>query len=203
MPIPLNPLTIPPRKVVMMTYADRRNLTETAVSAGVWMTYSLNGPWDPYITGAGVQPLFFGTWMGVYQRYRVLRTRVEATFSNTLAGSTSVGVVPSYNNTMLTTSAAWLVQPNGSTKILGSVAGNQAVQKIDRVYTPSAVLGVSKATYASDMDFTGSQTSNPTRQAFLLFWSLGTSTASIVDVILRITYEVELFNPMLTPFTTP
>lgn len=87
--------------------------------------------------------------------------------------------------------------------MLGSVAGSRAVHTFDRIYYPAEVLGVRNPVYYSEADYAGSQTANPSKQAYLMFWTLGTSTASVVDVIIRISYELEVFNPKLLPFTTP
>lgn len=201
-PLTLNPSSLP-RASVIMAIADPRNLTQTAVGTTVYGAWSLNGVWDPYVTGSGNQPPTFDYVMAMYNRYRVTETKVEVTFANTTANTVNVGMMPYYDATLPTLASSILVTYGTKNVVLGSVAGNAAVRRLTAIYKPWEVLEVSKESYMADLDYSGTRTANPTKQAFLLNYARGFSVIANVDAIVRIAYRVELFDPVALPDSAP
>jgi hypothetical protein len=188
---------------MIMVIAEARNLTQTAVGTTVYGTWSLNGPWDPYVTGSGNQPTNFDYLMAMYTKYRVVETKVEVTFANTTVNTVMVGMLPYYDATLPTLATAVLTAYAGTSSVLGSVAGNRALKTVSKTYRPWQVLEVPEASYMADLDYSGSRTANPAKQAFLIVWARGFSVLANVDAVIRIAYRVQLFDPVALPDSTP
>lgn len=192
-----NPTPLGKSHSVVIAYADKRTLTEAVINTAVTYTYSLNGPYDPNITGAGVQPVGFDPWMTMYTNFRVDQVRVEITFMNTSANNAWVGMIPSRYNALPSTLLAWQVDPCGSTKMLGSNQGNLGVVRIVRNIYPWQVLQMSRQAYENSSDFWGSAAINPSIQVYGMLFAAGMTTAAVVDTNIRISYKMSLFNPAL------
>lgn len=63
-------------------YVEVITLDPTTPAFSTGYVYSLNGMYDPNITGTGHQPMGFDTFVGLYDHYRVFATHVKVTFSN-------------------------------------------------------------------------------------------------------------------------
>lgn len=194
---PLNPSPLSQGRMVTVAYAETRTLTEPVLGTAITYTYSMNGPFDPNTTGAGSQPVGFDPWMLMYQNFRVVRFHAEFTFLNNLATNCVVGLQPSAANALPSTIAAWLVDPKVQTVALGSVGGNSAVRVLALKGGVAPMLSVSNNTYRSDLDYAGSSIANPVRQLYGIAWARGIGTAASVDLVVRISYQMELFNPAL------
>ena len=125
--------------------------------------YSCNGLFDPNVTGAGHQPLYFDQLAAIYDHYTVLRSRIKVTF-----GTTATLVVPQLYS---------IYVDDDTTVVANAVIGSErpgAVCKFVNPLTdtpPTLYLNWDgKATFGSDMmsdkDMQGTASSNPTEQSF-------------------------------------
>lgn len=71
-------------------YASTFSLDAGVGGIPISRTYSLNGLYDPDITGSGHQPIGFDQLMPLYDHYQVIGARATVTFSNTAAEATQV-----------------------------------------------------------------------------------------------------------------
>lgn len=195
--IPLSPTPMPKTMKVCIAYSAGHNMLEAALGAGDTEVYSLTGPYDPYITGAGTQPVGFDPWMTMYQNYRVVKARLEVTFINLSANTCSVMIVPNNINALPATLNAWRVDPNVSCRVLGSSSGSRAATVIDRTYVPWKILQIPKSMYMTDTEYIGSPTQNPVRQIYAIIAVQGLTAVANVDIMVRISYQIELLNPWL------
>lgn len=71
-----------------LTYADRYTMTLTA---GVYnsILFRANGMYDPYHTGTGHQPMYFDQLTAIYDHWRVLRSRITVTITESSAAGES------------------------------------------------------------------------------------------------------------------
>jgi len=194
--ISLNPVPVN-NSVVTLAYAQMFVLTEPTLGTGAIYTFSLTGPYDPNITGVGLQPAGFDPMMLTYQNYRVLGTRVQISFANTLNTTAVVGCQPSNSNALPSTLASWLIDPNGFSMTLGGIGGGKGMRVFDKTYDMPNLFHVSKASYLADLDYSGSAIANPVRQMYLMLWIRGISVASVVDMVVKISYRISFFNPVL------
>jgi hypothetical protein len=200
MPTMVKATTYPPSKRTILTYPSKLVLTESAANTGATYFYRINSVYDPDFTGVGGNALGFTYWNQLYSNYKV--RRVVARLSANLSGASSAGLaevclVPVANNaTLPSNSSTWSLRPGVRSQYL-TLAGRQP-SSITATWDIPTVLGVTKAQYDDDMDFTGTTSSNPARQAFFAVTLnvCGSATAGSIAYFLYITYEVEWFNPI-------
>lgn len=73
------------RKIVSFVYSDRVGLqTTTGGLAIAPVVFSLNGLFDPDVSGAGHQPRGFDQWMALFKRFKVFKVDVELRFDTTV-----------------------------------------------------------------------------------------------------------------------
>jgi hypothetical protein len=179
-------------------YAIQPGLTEPALGAGMTYAISLNSIYDPDVTGAGSTASGYSTYSNFFTRYRVISVRVQVNAApySTSGGTMILGVMMGPNTTVSATPRVWPVQTNSHSRVVH--AANPAVMFCyDKVISLPAILGVTKKQYETDFDYSGPFGSNPTRQAYLILWVLGTGSAAAVsswDV--RVTYHTELSQPL-------
>lgn len=195
--IPLNPTIWPVTQTHVLAFADRRQLTEPALLGGANYTYSLNGLFDPNITGVGGQPVGFDPIMVMFLAYRVIETRFEITAANRTANSFAFGYSINQTNALPNNPSAWLVDPKSTCVQVGSVAGNRGMVKIDRTVRPWEQLGIPMIQYRSNREYTGSALANPSIQPYLIVWGTGNTAVADFDIIIRLSYRVEFLNPIL------
>lgn len=195
-PLSFNPTPLAGRHRVVIAYQAGKNLTEATFGAGATQVWSLTGPYDPDVTGAGVQPVGFDPWMNMYTNYLITKVSYELTFVNTVASTVRVGFVMNNINALPPTTPAWPVDPNGKCRVLGSTSGSRAATTFTGTVIPSKVLQVPWSSYYSEADYMGSAIGNPLRQVYLMTYVTGTSAVGNVDTVVRISYEMELRNPI-------
>lgn len=73
------------RKIVSFVYADRAGLSATTGGLAIApVVFSLNGLFDPDVSGTGHQPRGFDQWMALFKRYKVFKVDVELRFDTTV-----------------------------------------------------------------------------------------------------------------------
>lgn len=180
-----------------LAFADRRQLTEPTVGAGVNYTYTLNGLFDPNITGTGAQPVGFDPMMAMFQAYRVMAVRVQLTIVNRSQNSLTCGYSVNQTNALPSTLLAWLVDPKSASFTMGGQSGGHNMKIIDRTFKPWQMLGIPKTQYASARDYTGSALGNPPISVYMIFWASGTTAIADVDLVCKISYVTQFLNPLL------
>lgn len=195
--ISLNPVLITPNQRHTLAFADRRQLTEAALGTGCTYTYSLNGMYDPNITGVGAQPVGFDPLMTMYRRYRVVGARFQLTVVNRSQNSLTLGYALSDTNALPSTTLAWLVDPKSASFTIGGQSGGHNLKVIDRVVKPWNALTVSRTQYMSEFDYTGSAVANPAINLYLIVWAIGTTAVADIDLIAKLSYQTEFTGALL------
>jgi hypothetical protein len=195
--ISLNPAFMPLTQRHTLAFADRRQLTEPTIGAGVNYTYTLNGMFDPNITGAGAQPVGFDPICAIFQRYRVVGVRFQLTIVNRSQNSLTCGYAMSDTNALPSTILAWLVDPKSASFTMGGQSGGHNMNVIDRTIKPWSGLSVPKDQYMTSRDYTGSAIANPPINLYLIFWATGTTAIADVDLIVKISYLTEFQSVLL------
>lgn len=188
---------VPDRLIMKMSYKDNITLSNTINTFSIW-NGRLNSIYDPdYAIVNGHQPLGFDQWSPFYNKFRVFKAFVQVTAINNTASAAQVGVLP-YNPVSSTISSvddSTYEQPHAVSKTLGGVQGmNKAVLK--KMVDIPRILGRSHTQYKS-MDSTSSLfTTNPQELCNLAIFTRSTDgvTAPATQIVLNITYYVELFD---------
>jgi hypothetical protein len=195
--ISLNPIFMPINQRHTLAFADRRQLTEPTVGAGVNYTYTLNGMFDPNITGAGAQPVGFDPISAMFQRYRVVGVRFQITVVNRSQNSLTCGYCLSDTNALASTILAWFVDPKSTSFTMGGQSGGNNMRIIDRTLKPWDALTVPKAQYMTARDYSGSAIANPPINLYLIVWATGTTAIADVDLVVKISYLTEFQSVIL------
>lgn len=210
--IPRNTLGAP-RVVAKLRYATNITLDPTAENLGatgsnVWQ-FSANGLYDPDITSTGHQPMFFDNYMSIYQRYRVMYSKISVTVVNH-AVNTDAGVAPTPNyayrlfilkdgsggvtSDYATTMNSMIEQgsPNIKWRFVGpSLTGR--LPKLTSAQIPNRTLNLSPR----DNTLVGNASQNPDSAAY---WYVGiTSADGIVNppactMYITIMYDVHFYE---------
>lgn len=187
---------LPSSRVARLAYNELVTVTEASVGAGATYTFSLNSLYDPNSSGTGNQPVGFDQIMAMYGQFRVLSSKVKVVFSNSGTVNNLVGMFGTFQPAFPANPAAWPCQPNGSVAALENTAGRSTTTVVKKFDIPS-VLGLKRAQYMDDMDFVGTASGNPTRQAYVVLWirSLGASAgAAYLNVSME--FEVQFSQPL-------
>lgn len=202
---PLPCVVAPPSSMrSLLTYSKGFLLAESASGIGGSYAFRLNSPYDPDSSGVGSVATGFNQWLNFYRNYRV--TKVTVRLRGQVAGGTSatsaaeVIMIPVALQAVIPSDAyLWKTLPHAKSQFI-TVASNGGKNVVDmqQTFDVADVLKVSKKQYAQDFDFTGSSTTNPERQAFVMVGVLGVgvTTAVTLAYTISLTYQVEWFNPI-------
>lgn len=85
------PTAFPPKIITKMRYADTTRLDPVIGNPASYI-FSANNIWDPNVSGVGHQPYGRDEFGGLYNYYRVLKSRIVATFIPSVSGAAGASV---------------------------------------------------------------------------------------------------------------
>lgn len=183
-----------------LQFFGRQALTGSASSVQAYV-YSANGPYDPDITGTGLQPVGFDQLMTFYNHYTVMNSRIRVVFQNTGTVDTHVAVSVSGSSTVTTDEAVLVANgelvytvltPSG---IAGSIATLRASTNAARFQGIDDVM--------DDPNMRGDSASNPTEQLYYhcSIWNPASATVPTVLLDAYIEYDVIFHEPRKAPLS--
>jgi len=187
----------PPRLVTKLRYADTYNLTSSTGSLAKWVL-SMNGLYDPDITGSGHQPLYFDTYAAIYNHYSVVSSKLTVSFANMYtATSAEVGVILNDDSTATGTYSTIREQSTGKSVLLAPLSGGASVKTLTLNFDCKRDLGIDP--YTSELYKTAVNT-NATEDSDGIIWAAPTDTTSsgTVQAIVIIEYMV-CWSELATP----
>lgn len=161
-------------------------------------SFSCNGMFDPDMSGAGTQPLYFDQVASIYNHYTVLNSKITvefAPFTNNTTGNIG-GVFINDDATVSPADAATLCQQNSSSYGLMQTFTHpyKKVRKWSAKENFGSALG--------DPNLQGSASANPTeQQAFTVFWQ-NISAATNATAYCLVTIEYDAIWQELKDITT-
>lgn len=197
--VQLGRLPISQSQIVRMRYVERVNLNP-AIGISASYIFSANGCYDPNITGIGHQPLGFDQWMGFYNHYTVIGSKINCQFSH-LNGAVSgnedmmVGIQLKAASTIDTTNVNTVLE-QGLTKykFLSRTGDTTTKQNVTKTFSPSKFFGIPKSEVQDDI-YRGNTATNPTEQAFYHLMAMSTdsvSDAPALVLLVQIEYLVKM-----------
>lgn len=195
--VPKNVLQNPFSKTqkVVHKYVERDVSLDPAAGASAINVFSVNGLYDPNITGAGHQPHGFDEMNALYNRYNVINTQVRVIFSAQTASGNRycVGVCQTPGTSLLTNTqylegtSAWDLLPSGS------IAGE--TRTLYLAASPGQYFGIAHPMSEKDIQGTGS--GNPTKQFYFHVFAMdeGTANPSAVTATVEIAYTAVWSEP--------
>jgi alkylhydroperoxidase/carboxymuconolactone decarboxylase family protein YurZ len=188
-----------PHVRISLPYAQRVLLNEAAAGVGAYATFAINDVYDPYVTGAGAQPIGFDQYAQLYGRTRVVGFDYVISFGN-ITGTTSpawAGVIYSPQSTLPANPEAWSIQPTGAQWVmLAAVSSGGSVKTLSGTVDIPSVMGVTKSEYLDEMDFAATTSGGPARRGYIHVWVMGYTASSAAHVLFTGKYLTEFSQPV-------
>lgn len=168
-----------------LTYYDSGSLTSTA---GVLTSYvfSVNGLYDPNITGTGHQPAGFDQMMVFFDHYVVMRSKITVTYKMLSTSNVTAEIALSLNSTVTPTSDITILNETGYVvrDYLNSVGTNDSIKTLSMSCNVAKFQGIPQPRDA--VELWGTAAANPTEQSYFNIsgWDLNGSTAQITFQVL-------------------
>jgi hypothetical protein len=165
------------------------SMNELTGSSGNYV-YTLNGLYDPDISGGGAQPTGFDEYMAMYNHYRVTSCSVRAIVSLSSAVPTAFCLTPYRNSGTPPASFRDALALGGPFGLISTSAGASVELNLHVDVARWQGYNLDSVNYA------GSASANPT----LLFYfgvfheSVDGSTSHSMNAVLRITYTVKFYD---------
>lgn len=180
----------------LVRYVDK-NIQLNPSTGGIPAThvFSMNGLYDPDITGTGHQPLGFDQFMLMYDHYTVIGSRARVSFSNTDASYHQLVVCQLKDtNTVVATTNEILENGNNKWATLGTHTSGQSVKNLIINCSPNKFFG--RKVMQGDK-YQGTSGTNPSDQVYLHLQAgpLEGVDVDIVDVTIEIEYIVVFTEP--------
>jgi len=176
----------PLRAMMKQVYTDTVILTSTL---GVQSNYQfcLNSLFDPNITAAGHQPMYFDQMMAIYNHYTVIAAKMTVKFIPYEANVVPSSVVLWSNDDTTTTPgviSAVQEQPGASFTILGSAGDTHTTLVLK--YSPKKVFGGS---VLGNPNLQGNAAGSPPELTVGQITLVGADNSSTVNVIAQVVIE--------------
>lgn len=174
-------------KYIARYVADFVDLDSGIGGIPVSKVFSLNGLYDPDISGTGHQPLGFDQLMLMYDHYTVIGARVRVSFQN-LDDTNSTMALIHVKDTNTTNSNIEEIIENGMTRymLLGPEPSGQGNGVLALNISMKKFFG---KTILTEHDYRGTVSSNPSEQCFLHVTGAPRSSSDLAA--LRATVELE------------
>ncbi len=158
-----------------------------------------NGMFDPDETGVGNQPVYFDQFMAIYERYRVLGSRIKVYFANTETAATSqmirVAVLPTVDDfASVTDIDAVCAQPLVKWKV-GNAMQNPPIT-ITHTRATNQQFGVPFEAVRDEINYSGLANTNPASwwRWVVAVSNLAESGSINIRILVTIEYDCEFFQ---------
>ena len=179
---------------VVLKYVEyKANASVTTVAE--FNTWSMNGLYDPNITGTGHQPRFFDQYMALYGVYCVRGAKITAeVYGSGATGLMVANCVRASAHAPSVESPVTLAEQSNS--ILTTQSINEGSRRLTMYRSCADILGVSKDDYLADNTHWGDVSSNPTHQCYFSVaqQSADQSTTASTNMLVTIKYYVRFFR---------
>lgn len=187
---------LPDKMIVKLPYVDYTNYTLTGGAGGA-KKYCLNSIYDPEPGTINDQPMGFDEWGKFYSRYRVFKVDYEATILN-LGVNTSGGITAT-TTTSIQPDYSCLELPYTKRFSLGAAGTGGAPKQVIRgTISLPKLAGLTSAQYKDEATTGATWNTSPGYDVMNLFLSFFPTHSSLdtvnCDVVMRLTYHVELFD---------
>ena len=174
----------------------QKELSLPAAGFPVHQVYTMNGLYDPDITGTGHQPIGFDQLMPLYDHYCVIGSRARITFHNRDASNAVLVACHLQDNTNLATDVNQLIE-NGMCKwqMLGNKGAGTSVRNMVITCSPTKFFGNK---VLQDEKYRGDISNNPADQVYLHI-TAQTEDAGTDSFVVSYTVEIEYIAILTEP----
>lgn len=160
----------------IVVYSDFGRAVDPGLASIASYVYSLNGLYDPDITGVGGQPTGFDQYMALYAKYTVLKAKVTCQFMNTDTGYAQVaGCNVAGLSTTSNDPAVYLRNNNMGYKAVETYQSGNATGSFSFEVD---IAQLANCNIWTDDAFSGLVSANPANQWYLIIWNGASDGAS-------------------------
>lgn len=173
-----NSFTIP------LEFSDYLNITGAPIA---YNSYRVNGPYDPDVTGVGVQPVAYDQMIALYDRQLTKRSHLTVTATNNQAVPVTMVLYPSSSSSLVSSIEDAVAQPGAVWATMGG-SGGQNRSTLKMTINPRLWLQVPAWT----AELYSATSAVPSTQVYyhLMFDNFGSTTKDVYAEV-RITYDIE------------
>jgi hypothetical protein len=179
-----------------LKFTQRLNMTSTLGVSSAFQ-YSLNGLFDPYVTGVGAQPEGFDEWMAMYTAYRVVTSKLTvksgSVGATSATGSFWMVIVPKNIVTTYTTMADAAAAPFAVSKIYQQ--GSPAVTW-KQTMSVATIVGVPPSAILAESGYSGTASANPSGTTYwdVYIESADTTSTVTANAVVELEYVVDFYD---------
>lgn len=180
-------LVVPPSIIVRLGYSEWAQATLDPGGTGAPAThyYRANDVFDPDFTSTGHQPRGFDQWMGFYNHFSVIGSRIEVVFTGTgttaATSAAAVGVALTATTVGFATNYDVLEYP---TQVKGNLTLHRDMAKLSKTFSMKKFFGLKGGETGSI--YKGNASFSPTEQAFYCIYANSLSANDVGPVIIRV-----------------
>lgn len=175
-----------PKKMIMThKYFDTFTLTTTAGSTANY-NFSCNGMYDPNISAAGHQPMYFDQMGAIYDHYTVIGSKITFKISNRSGNTNSIVALYLNDDTAVTPTLTSIVETTSS-RYKQISAGNLDLHTFGNKWSAKKMFGGS---VIANTSLQGTTTGNPSEQTHyqILVYPTDLSSSNVFDCSVLIEY---------------
>lgn len=189
-----------PTMTTLMRWCDVGRSVDPGIASCAAYIYSLNGLYDPNITGVGDQPTGFDQYMALYDLYTVLAVKVKVKVLNgdgtypQICGATVAGLASAQTDPNI-----YIRNGTPQYHVVGPLG---AYMNIREWQFDVDLTKLAKTNIKTDPDYSGTAGTNPPNQWYLHIWNGahdGTSNAGQCYWQVEFEYLVQLRDPATAP----
>lgn len=200
---------VPNRCAKTLNYSTTITLNPPASTVPGGHLFSMNGVWDPDVTGllTGHQPMGFDQYCPtLYTHYTCVGFKIKATFISTkysgsatggdTAAMARVGITPTGRTSSISGSTDQIIERGRSKHSLLTSQGQKGTTTVSYAVNPNKYLGISNP--LGNATIKGTSAANPSEQAYVWVWAgpvNDTDDPLPIQVLVNITYKVVFSEP--------
>lgn len=162
--------------------------------------YRANSVYDPDLTGAGAQPLYFDQLAAVYDQYTVIKSKIRVQFMNTTANLPILCGINGDDDGTAGTNVETLTQSNNSTsRLLGTQTGGNNFAYMSQRFNCKRNLGINA--FNASGDATAAINGNPTEEFDYIVWFVAQDGASTTTANYKVDIEYTVIFTELSTIT--
>lgn len=166
-------------------------------------TFSLNGLFDPNVTGTGHQPARFDQLMAMYELYCVYGAKIAVSFQNTQTiggGATIVGITAADENPTINDCRVLVENGNTVHQILSPRQDGNSDCQLSMYVDIANLQGITRKLLLDGAGARGDATTNPGDGVFGIVWAQGIDAGNPgpVNIFVEITYYAVFLGNKLT-----
>lgn len=181
--------------VTALKYSGEISINPVVGNAGVHV-FSMNGMYDPDITGTGHQPRGFDQLMALYSQYTVIGCKIKTDYIVASAEVIRCGITPMSTSVPYITVNDYRESRATNQKVINESTAANRDRSIYHKMNPTKWLGKTKP--LSDGELSGTSAANPVNQAYWHLWCGGfqSSDPSSITVEVDLVYMVVFHKPI-------